>query len=65
MRFLVGYSLIYWSNVVRPGDQIDLNVNPDLLPPAMDNPGMLSPTFAMNDSAFWAQGINLGLDWRW
>ena len=40
VRFLVGYTLIYWSNVVRPGDQIDLNVNPDLLPPAMDNPGL-------------------------
>ena len=30
---LAGYSLIYFGNVVRAGDQIDLDVNPNLLPP--------------------------------
>ena len=29
----VGYSIVYWGTVVRPGDQIDLDVNPDQLPP--------------------------------
>ena len=27
LRVLVGYTLLYWSDVVRPGDQIDLGVN--------------------------------------
>jgi hypothetical protein len=65
VRFLVGYTFIYWNNVVRPGDQIDLNVNPDLMPPAVNTTGLSAPAFAMNDASFWAQGINLGLDWRW
>jgi hypothetical protein len=65
VRFLVGYTFLYWNNVVRPGDQIDLNVNPDLMPPALGTPGLSAPAFVMNDDSFWAQGINLGLDWRW
>jgi hypothetical protein len=65
VRFLVGYTIIYWNNVVRPGDQIDLNVNTDQLPPALDTDGLLAPAFAMNDTTFWAHGINLGMDWRW
>jgi hypothetical protein len=65
VRFLVGYTVVYWSNVARPGEQIDLNVNPDLLPPAMNTNGLMAPSFALNDTSFWAQGINLGLDWRW
>ena len=65
VRFLVGYTIIYWNNVVRPGEQIDLNVNPDLMPPALSTTGLSAPAFVMNDTAFWAQGINLGLDWRW
>ena len=65
VRVLVGYTVVYWSNVVRPGEQIDLNVNTDLLPPAIDTDGLMAPSFAFNDTSFWAQGINLGLDWRW
>ena len=65
MRFLVGYTFLYWNSVVRPGDQIDMRVNTDLLPPAIDTTGLDVPSFAFNDSSFWAQGLSLGLDWRW
>jgi hypothetical protein len=65
VRFLIGYTIIYWNNVVRPGDQIDLNVNTDQLPPALSTTGAQAPSFAFNDGTFWAQGINLGMDWRW
>jgi hypothetical protein len=51
--------------VVRAADQIDLNVNPNLLPPAVDPPGQLSPTFAFHKTDFWAQGLSVGLDYRW
>ena len=64
MRFIVGYSFLYWSHVVRPGDQIDLNVNPNLIPPT-NNIGPRSPSFALHDSNLWLQGLNLGLDYRW
>ncbi len=32
LKLTAGYTLIYWSNVVRPGDQIDLDVNANLIP---------------------------------
>ncbi len=66
MRFVVGYNLIYWSGVVRPGDQIDRDVNPDqLAEPISPLVGPLRPEFAFQSSNFWAQGLNLGLDYRW
>jgi hypothetical protein len=62
----VGYSLIYWSRVVRPGDQIDLDVNPDYLPPATTPvTGPARPRFVFRESDFWAQGLSVGGDLRW
>ena len=68
VRVYVGYTLIYWSSVVRPGDQIDPFVNTTQLPtPA--GPGTLvgpaRPAFAFNDTSLWAQGINAGLQFGW
>ena len=61
-----GYSFIYWSPVVRAGDQIDLDVNEQLLPPPVDPlTGAARPAFAWNESDFWVQGVNFGLDYRW
>ncbi|MCY2992401.1 MAG: BBP7 family outer membrane beta-barrel protein, partial [Planctomycetota bacterium] len=61
-----GYTLLFWTNVVRPGDQIDTSVNPGLLPDEQ-NPitGALRPSFAFRDSTLWAQGLNLGLECSW
>ncbi len=61
----VGYDLLYWSRVVRPGDIIDLDVNPDLLPPPEEFAGAARPRFAWRDSDFWAQGIRVGLEGVW
>jgi len=66
MRLTAGYSFIYWSNVVRPGDQIDTTVNPNLLPP--ENPtqtAFLNPRFTFQDSDYWVQGLSLGGEYRW
>ncbi len=66
LRLTAGYSFIYWSNVVRPGDQIDTTVNPNLLPP--ENPtqtAFLNPRFAFQDSDYWVQGLSLGGEYRW
>jgi hypothetical protein len=65
LRFTVGYTFLYWSDVVRPGDHIDLNVNPDLIPPEQATNGSQTPAFAFNENDFWAQGLSLGLDYRW
>lgn len=62
----VGYTLVYWSRVARPGDQIDLYLNPDLLPPEADPfTGPLRPQFAFADTDYWAHGFSAGLDYRW
>ena len=39
LRLIGGYTLLAWTGVVRPGDQIDTAVNPDLLPPAVPTTG--------------------------
>lgn len=67
LRAYVGYTLIWWSDVVRPGDQIDRVVNPTQLP-TLGGQGTLvgpaRPTFQFNDSSFWTQGLNVGLQLR-
>ena len=63
-RFLVGYTFVYWDNVVRAGDIIDTTVNQSLLPAPQGN-GPARPSFAFADTDFWAQGLSLGLDYRW
>jgi hypothetical protein len=65
-RFTGGYTLMYWGNVVRPGDQIDLHVNPDYLDFLPGNDGApFRPAFAFNETDLWAHGINLGGEYRW
>jgi hypothetical protein len=65
IRVLVGYSLIYWSRVARAGDQIDLDVNPNLLPPeAVPFTGPLRPRFSFVETDFWAYGLNAGIEAR-
>jgi hypothetical protein len=59
-----GYSFLYWSRVLRAGDQIDLTVNPALLPPPIPGASPLRPAFAFQGTSIWAQGIDLGLELR-
>jgi hypothetical protein len=62
LRARVGYTLLYWSNVARPGDQIDLNVDTNQFPPPIATGE--KPAFVLHTSDFWAQGVNVGLDYR-
>lgn len=65
LRATAGYTLLYWSRVARPGDHIDLDVNPNLLPPVVEPVvGPERPQFEWHDSALLAHGLNLGLDYR-
>jgi hypothetical protein len=61
----IGYNFLYWSRVVRPGDEIDLDVNPDLLPPELEFAGPARPRFEWRDADYWAQGIRVGLEGVW
>ena len=60
----VGYTFLYWSNVLRPGNQIDRNVNASLIPTSQDfgrGNTQGPPNFSFHGSDFWAQGLNFGL----
>lgn len=67
-RVFVGYNVIYLNNVVRPGDQIDLRVNPTFQPSAA-GPGTAVgprvPAVLFKTSDYWAQGLNFGLLYRY
>ncbi len=63
LKATAGYTLLYWPNVARPGDQIDLNVDSRQFPPPLAG-ATPQPAFALHTSDFWAQGVNLGLDYR-
>jgi Putative beta barrel porin-7 (BBP7) len=71
-RVLIGYDVLYISDVVRPGNQIDGGVNlfrtslvqqanPPIAAPATDPS---RPSFSAAQSTFWAQGLNLGMEVR-
>jgi hypothetical protein len=64
-----GYTLLFLSRVIRPDGAIDLNVNemyiPDPTDPDLVPTGPARPAVAFNDTTYWAQGFNLGFDYRW
>ena len=69
-RLVFGYDIIYWSHVVRPGNQIDHNVN--LSQNAVLDPngagtlvGRAQPVPLFNRGDFWAQGVNVGVEFRY
>jgi hypothetical protein len=68
-QLFVGYNLFYWTHVARAGDQIDRVVSVQPVPtPGGPNPPQLGPArpaFAFQDGSFWAQGVNLGVEFRW
>ncbi|MEM9825984.1 MAG: BBP7 family outer membrane beta-barrel protein [Planctomycetota bacterium] len=66
LRATLGYNFIYWSNVVRPGQHISRDLNPNLLPPEADPlTGGLRPQFAFDSTDYWVQGISVGGEFRW
>lgn len=63
MRFLVGYSFMWWSNVARPGEQMDRNVNPGQMPRSdtFYTPVMQSASTHIDQQSFWLQTLNFGV----
>ncbi len=64
LKATFGWTFLYWSDVMRPADQIDVNVNPTQLPPGTLR-GDPSPAFRPVTTDFWAQGLNVGFDYRY
>jgi hypothetical protein len=63
LRFSFGYTFLYWSQVMRAADHIDLDVNPTVFPPNQLT-GAARPRFDFEFSHYWAQGMNFGLEYR-
>lgn len=64
----IGYNFMYWTNVVRPGEQVDLRVDPRGSPLSnVYDPNFVGqfPTVPFDTTSFWVQGINLGLAVTW
>jgi hypothetical protein len=61
LRATVGYDFLYWTNVVRPGDQMDRNVNPSQ---ALGGnlAGPATPARLFQTSDFFANGLTFGLE---
>jgi hypothetical protein len=71
LKVFLGYNFLYWSSVVRPGDQINTTVNEQLIAnqlfrdPVTPASPTIQPTVPFKTTDFWAQGISLGLEWTW
>jgi hypothetical protein len=67
-RLFFGYTWIYWTDVVRPSNQIDRVVNLTQVPihPSFGPlTGPVRPTVPFQESNFWAQGLNFGIELRY
>ena len=51
----LGYTYIYWSKVVQPGDQIDLNID--------TRAGASQPAMNMVSDDYWMQSLDFGITW--
>jgi hypothetical protein len=78
VKVFVGYDFLYWTNVLRAGDQIDPVLNIAPTPVAVNNgvsinslpltqrAGMpIRPIVPFRETDFWAQGINFGVQFTW
>lgn len=69
-RVFVGYTALYVSDVARPGEQINPNIN--LARTAINQAlivvpieGPAEPSFRFRTTDFWAQGVSFGLELRY
>ena len=69
LRVFAGYNFLLWTNVIRPGDQIDRVVDltfvPNTPPPPLPPSGMARPRPLFAERDLVVQGIQFGVEWRW
>lgn len=67
LRVHVGYNFLYWSNVIRPGEQIDRVVNLNFVPnfPTNAPSNVIRPLPTFTQSNLWAHGLQFGVEWKW
>lgn len=68
IRFRTGYSFLLWSDVVRPGDQIDSTVNPAYVPTDRRYGSAAAPArpaFNFTDQTLWLHTLSLGVEFHY
>jgi hypothetical protein len=66
LKLFAGYDFLCWSRVARVADQIDQTVDLNTRQvPAVQPPGATRPAVLFHDTALWAQGFNVGLQFTW
>jgi len=67
LRVFVGYSFLYWTKVIRPGGQIDRTLDENRIPdfPAAPPITAVRPAPQLKTENLWAQGVNIGILWKW
>jgi hypothetical protein len=64
IRLTAGYNFLMLNDFWRAGNQIDTTINPNLIPPSTSTAGPARPAFLANESDFWVQGVQFGLEFR-
>jgi hypothetical protein len=62
-RATAGYNFTYISRVARPGNEVDLVVNPPYTPGAQQV--VARPQYLNNPTDLWLQGVTAGFEYHW
>ena len=68
LKLQAGYSGLYWTNVLRPGDQVSRRIDGTQVPidPGFTGDGTATqPRVPRTRSDFWAHGFNVGFEVRY
>jgi hypothetical protein len=67
LRVFAGYSLLFISNVARPGPQIDTTLDENRIPdvPAAPAIAQSRPAPFREAQSVWVQGVNVGILFKW
>jgi hypothetical protein len=63
IQFTLGYSFLYWSEVIRPAGQLNNSINPNQIPTAIGfgtATGPAAPVFQFAPESFWMHNVNCG-----
>jgi hypothetical protein len=71
----VGYNVLYLNNVVRPGSQLNPDINPAFLPVSINfgakptfpptQQALFQPALLTQRDEFWAQGLQFGVEFKY
>jgi len=62
LRFNVGYTLFLMQGISRAADQVDININPNLLPPSLGVGPAFPAAFTKRDDV-WIQTVRVGFEY--